>query len=111
LEDDSQHFADVVISAADGYSTIFSMLEGKYVNDLIRTYYNSYPETGYFGLAIWYGVKRDLSGEPHALVLFQDKPLTVEGREHDRLDVEIFNFDPSLAPPGKSVVKVVMASN
>ena len=111
LEDGSQHFADVIISAADGHSTIFEMLEGKYVNDLIRTYYNSYPETGYFGLAVWYGVKRDLCGEPHALVLFQDKPLTVEGREYDRLDVEIFNFDPSLAPPGKNVVKVVMASN
>jgi len=111
LEDGSQHFANEIISAADGYYTIFNMLEGKYNSDLIRSYYKSYPKTGYFGFAVWYGVNRDLSEEPHALVLFQDKPLTVEGMEHDRLDVEIFNFDPSLAPPGKSVVKVVMASS
>ncbi len=111
LEDGSQHFADVVVSAADGYSTIFNMLEGKYISDLIRSYYNTYPKTAFFGLEVWYGVKRDLSGEPHALVLFQDKPLTVEGREHDRIDVEIFNFDPSLAPPGKTVVKAVMESS
>lgn len=111
LEDGTQHFADLVVSAADGYSTIFNMLDGKYVNDTIRTYYNSYPKTIPFGLEVWYGVNRDLRGEPHALVLFQDEPLTVEGREYNRLDVEIFNFDPSFAPSGKTVVKVVVDSD
>jgi phytoene dehydrogenase-like protein len=81
LEDGSQHFADLVVSAADGYSTIFNMLGGKYVSDSIRTYYDSYPKTLPFGFEVWYGVNQDLSGEPHALVLFQDKPLTIEGRE------------------------------
>ncbi len=111
LEDGSQHFSDVVISATDGYSTIFNMLDGKYVNDSIRVYYNSYPKTISFGFEVWYGVKRDLSGEPHSLVLFQDTPLMFERREYNRLDVEIFNFDPSLAPAGKTVVKVVLDSN
>ncbi len=111
LEDGSQHFADIVVSAADGYSSIFNMLEGKYASDFIRSYYNSHPKTGPFGLEVWYGIKRDLSGEPHALVLFQDEPLTVEGRELNKLDVEIFNFDPSLAPAGKGVVKVVTDSS
>jgi len=111
LEDGAQHFADIVVSAADGYSTIFNMLEGKYVNDLIRGYYSSYPKTLPFGFEIWYGVNRDLSGEPHALVLFQDEPLIIEGREYNRLDVEIFNFDPTLAPASKTVVKVVADSN
>lgn len=111
LEDGSQHYSDIVVSAADGYNTIFNMLEGKYVNDIIRTYYNSYPKTISFGFEVWYGIKQDLSGEPHSLVLFQDKPLTFEGREYNRLDVEIFNFDPSLAPAGKTTVKVVLDSN
>ena len=111
LEDGSQHFADLVVSAADGYSTIFNMLEGKYVSDSIRTYYDSYPKTLPFGFEVWYGVNQDFSGEPHALVLFQDNPLTIEGREYDRLSVEIFNFDPSFAPSGKTVVKVVVDSD
>jgi phytoene dehydrogenase-like protein len=111
LEDGSKHFADLVVSTADGYSTIFNMLEGRYVSDRIRAYYNSYPKTIPFGFEVWYGVNRDLSGEPHALVLFQDNPLTIEGREYDRLDIEVFNFDPSLAPSGKTVVKVVVDSN
>jgi phytoene dehydrogenase-like protein len=111
LEDGSKHNAEVVVSAADGYSTIYNMLEGKYVNDLISAYYAAYPKTQPFGLEVWYGVNRNLTGEPHALVLFLDKPLTVEGKEHDRLDVEVFSFDPSLAPANKTVIKVVMDSN
>lgn len=111
LEDGSKHFGDVIISAADGYSTIFSLLEGKYVNESIKTYYESYPKTISFGFEVWYGVKRDFTGEPHSLVLFQDEPVTFEGRQYNRLDVEIFNFDSTLAPSGKTIVKVVFDSN
>jgi phytoene dehydrogenase-like protein len=111
LEDGSQHSAEVIVSAADGRSTIFSMLDGKYVNDLIQSYYNAVPKTQAFGLEVWYGVDLDLSKEPHALVLFQDKTFTVENKERDRLDVEVFGFDPTLAPQGKTVVKIVFDSN
>jgi phytoene dehydrogenase-like protein len=111
LEDGTQHLAERVISAADGYSTIFSMLQGKYVNDLISNYYESYPKTQPFAFEVWYGVNRDLTGEPHALVLFQDKPFVFEGRELNKLDVEIFNFDPTLTPHGKTIIKVVIESN
>ena len=45
------------------------------------------------------------------MVLFLDQPVTVEGTLRDRLNVEIFNFDASLAPAGKTVVKVVLNSN
>jgi len=111
LEEGSEHFADLVISAADGYSTIVGMLNEKYSNQIIRSYYNSYPKTQPFGLEIWYGVSRDFSNEPHALVLFLDQSITVEGKEKDRLDIEIMNFDQSFAPPGKCVVKVNFDSN
>jgi len=111
LEDESEHFADIVISAADGYSTIFGMLNEKYSNQLIRSYYNSSPKTQSFGLEIWYGVSRSFSNEPHAMVLFLDEPITVEEKEKDRLDIEILNFDPSLAPAGKCVIKINFDSN
>jgi phytoene dehydrogenase-like protein len=111
LGDYSEHFADIVVSAADGYSTIYDMLEGKYVNPTIEAYYKAYPRVQPFGLEVWYGVAKEFPGEPHALVLFLDQPLTVEGKARDRLDVEVFNFDPSLAPEGKTVVKVVLESD
>ncbi|MDG6221778.1 MAG: NAD(P)/FAD-dependent oxidoreductase [Candidatus Bathyarchaeota archaeon] len=110
LEDGSKHFADLIVSAADGYATIFDMLQGNYVNDSIRTYYDSYPKTMPFGLEIYYGLNQQFDGEPHALVLFQDEPITIEDREYDRLDVEVFNFDSSFAGSGKTVVKVVVDS-
>ena len=111
LADGSEHFADLIVSAADGYSTIFGMLEEKYVSEKIRAYYGAYPKTQAFGLEVWYGISHDLPEEPHALVLFLDKPLNIENIERDRLDVEVFNFDSTMAPQGKTVVKVVMDSN
>jgi phytoene dehydrogenase-like protein len=35
-----------------------------------------------------------------------DKPITIAGQEHKRLGVQIYNFDPTLAPKGKTVLKV-----
>jgi phytoene dehydrogenase-like protein len=111
LENGSEHFSDLVISTNDGYSTIFGMLEGKYVNQQIRSYYDSYPKTQAFGLEVWYGIQKSFPNEPHAIVLFLEEPLIIEGKEKDRLDVEIFNFDQSLAPSGDTVFKVVFESN
>ena len=111
LEDGSEHFADLIISAADGYSTIVGMLNEKYTNQFIRSYYNSYPKNQYLGLEIWYGVNRSFSNEPHAMVLFLEQPVIAEGKEKDRLDIEIFNFDQTLAPSGKTVIKVNFDSN
>ncbi len=111
LADGKEYFAEIIVSAADGYSTIFNMLEGKYVDDKINAYYQAVPSTQVFGLEIWFGIARDLSKEPHAVVLFLEEPLIVEGRERSRLDIELFGFDRTLAPSGKSVVKVVMDSS
>jgi phytoene dehydrogenase-like protein len=110
LENGTEHFADRIVSAADGYSTIFHMLQGAYVDDKIKAYYKAYPKTQAFGLEVWYGVNQDLSNEPHALVIFLDKPITIEGKERNRLSVEVFNFDPLLVSKGKTVLKVVFDS-
>ncbi|MGE5574750.1 MAG: phytoene desaturase family protein, partial [Ignavibacteria bacterium] len=111
LEDGSEHFADRVVSDADGYSTIYRMLEGKYVNQTVEAYYKGYPKTQAFGLEVWYGVAQEFPSEPHSLVLFLDQPISVEGVQRDKLDLEIFNFDSSLAAPGKTVMKAVFDSN
>ena len=39
------------------------------------------------------------------------QPVTIAGEARHRLYVEPFGFDPSLAPPGKSALKVVMATS
>ena len=45
------------------------------------------------------------------MVLFLEKSITIEGQEKDRLDIEIMNFDQTIAPEGKTVIKVNFNSN
>ena len=110
LADGSEHFADVVISAADGHTTIFQMLEGKYINEILQNYYASGPERCDMSIHVSLGVTRDLSKEPHALAYFLDQPISIAGELVDRLDVEIFNFDETLSPSGKYVIKVLFGT-
>ncbi|NLA59854.1 MAG: NAD(P)/FAD-dependent oxidoreductase [Firmicutes bacterium] len=110
LADGSEHRADAVISAADGHTTIFDMLFGAYTDDRIRSYYTSPPDHSEMSLQVSYGVAGDMTGEPHSLTYFLKSPVRLMDREVDRLNVEVFNFDPTLAPPGKTVVKVMFGS-
>ena len=43
LEDGTEVRSDYVVSAADGHATIFDMLDGRYVDDKIRGYYQRLP--------------------------------------------------------------------
>jgi phytoene dehydrogenase-like protein len=111
LEDGTEHFADLVISNADGHATIYDMLDGKYVNPTIRSYYAEWvPDKQEFGLEIFFGVARDVTAEPHAIALLLDEPIEVEGLKQDRLDIEVFKKEMGMAPEGKAVIKVVFPS-
>jgi phytoene dehydrogenase-like protein len=113
LEDGNQHRADYVISAADGHATIFEMLEGKYVDDTIRGYYNDLP---IFEPLIFMslGVNRSFADFPQTvtgLTLQLEKPIMVGGKERHWIEVRIHNFDPTLAPEGKTAITVMFDSN
>jgi len=106
LESGEEHRADVVVSNADGRTTIFDMLDGKYTTDMIRAYYTTHaPDSQVMSLHVGLGVARDFTHEPHALVLWLPEPIEVAGEMHDRLDLELFAFAPEMAPAGKTVVK------
>lgn len=109
LADGTEHRSDIVISAADGHATIFGMLGGKYIDAKIRGYYEKprlFPPLVYVGL----GVRRTFDDMPSSVAGTSfplDKPVTVAGKKHERLGVHIYNFDPSLAPKGKTALKVM----
>ena len=105
MEDGSEQFADLVISAADGYSTIFGMLDGRYLNDRIRSYYEVIPKNEPFGIEVNLGVNRDVSSEPHAITLLLESPLKIEDREEDSVYLEFYDSDSGLCPHGKGVIK------
>jgi phytoene dehydrogenase-like protein len=112
LEDGTKHRSDIVISAADGRTTIFDMLDGRYINDKIKGYYDQLPIVPpliYIGLGVARSFDEPYSG--YGVNYPLDEPVTIAGRELNRLPVHIYNFDPSLAPVGKTVVRVKLDSD
>lgn len=110
LTNGDEYRADIVISAADGHTTIFNMLEGKYVDDKIQGYYDNFSLFPPL-LHIVYGVDRTFNELPHSVGgfnLFLDEPIDIAGKEHTRLPLHVYNFDPSLAPEGKTILKFMI---
>jgi phytoene dehydrogenase-like protein len=110
LADGTEHRADIVISAADGRTTIFDMLEGKYIDDKIQGYYDNFSLFPPL-LHVAYGVARTFDDLPQSVSGFNillDEPITIAGKELKRLPLHVYNFDPSLAPKGKTVMKFMI---
>jgi phytoene dehydrogenase-like protein len=111
LADGSEHRADVVVSTTYGPATVYDLLGGRYTDERIRTAYSTSLDEVGMGLHLSLGVARDLSGEPPAIVLLLPQPVDIAGRTYDRLSLELFGFDPTMAPPGKGVLKVMLKTS
>ena len=97
--------SDYVISAADGHSTIFSMLEGKYLNRKIS---NAYDNWEIFTpiVQVSFGINKIIKSEvPTETWLIKDQMI---GSTKTKNGYSIMNycFDPTMAPEGKSVIVI-----
>ena len=110
LADGSEHRADVVISAADGHATLFDMLEGRYVSDTVRGYYDELPIFPPI-IQVSLGIARDLSAEPHMVNHILAEPVTIAGEARGQMGIKHYCYDPTLAPAGKSVVEAMFPSS
>jgi phytoene dehydrogenase-like protein len=113
LEDGTEHRADVVISAADGRTTIFDMLGGRYVDETIKGCYETmklFPPLLYIGL----GIADPLDDIPSTVsgITFPLSPaIEIDGKRRERLSFKPYNFDSHLAPEGKCAVVVMLSSD
>jgi len=113
LEDGTEHRADHIISAADGHTTIFDMLGGRYVDETINGYYETmkpFPPLLYIGL----GIADPLSEIPSTIggITFPLSPaIEFDGKLRERLSFKAHSFDPALAPEGKSVIVLMLNSD
>jgi len=113
LQDGVQHRADRVVSAADGHTTIFKMLDGKYVDEKVKQPYEKwplFPPLIYVGL----GINRVFDEEPKTvsgISFCLNQPVEIGDQTLDRLTAHIFNQDPTLAPAGKTAITVMINSN
>jgi len=107
LADGSEHRADIVVSCADGYSTIFKMLGERYIDQKIKDRYANWPMFPPI-LIISFGVANDFAGEASSNTVRLQRPITLGGQEFEAFAFHIYNDDQTMAPPGKTVVQVIL---
>lgn len=107
LYDNKTYFAHRVISACDGRSTLFELLKGQYNLPCTQHRYSGHWPV-HSQLQVSLGVNRDLSEHPHWITYFLNQPVVIAGKNCTELSIKHYCFDPSLAPPGKSVVTVTL---
>jgi phytoene dehydrogenase-like protein len=110
LADGSVHRADVVVSAADGRSTIFDMLGGRYADARVRTRYNTWPIFAPIVL-VDFGLSKKWPPSADATMVFLETPLQVAGQNVGEFFVRTFSHDPKFAPEGHSVAQVLMTGH
>jgi phytoene dehydrogenase-like protein len=98
--------AATVVSCADGHTTIFKMLEGKFVDKKIRFLYD-HCQTFPAILQVSLGIKQVFPHAPHTLNLPLRRPLAADDQmRHDRLEVETFGAASGLCPEGTTMMTV-----
>lgn len=95
--------ADYVISAADGYLTLFNLLKGKYLSNELKNAYNSWELFPSF-VQVSFGINKKLENDYHVEVhLAKDKKIGSTTLAHNYRILN-YNYDESMAPEGKSCI-------
>jgi magnesium transporter len=92
-------FSVTTRSAADGHTTIFGLLEGRYMSPAIRRAYRTQPIFRPL-VQVSLGVARDLSAEPHALTFPLPTPAAIAGEVREALAVLLWEHDVDMARLG-----------
>jgi phytoene dehydrogenase-like protein len=102
--------ASTVVSCADGHTTIFQMLGGRYVNKQISYAYNHlelFPALIQASL----GINQTFPTAPSTLSLPVQRPLLAADQpQPDRLEISVYGADSGFCPAGKTVVIVRFSS-
>lgn len=113
LDNGEKFYADYIISAADGYDTVFNMLEGKFLSDEIVNFYNKFPLVKPI-IQVGLGVDYDFHNLPTSVAGYTlpvKSNITIAGQSIPWLLFQAYIFDDSLAPPEKVFVKAIIGSN
>jgi phytoene dehydrogenase-like protein len=103
LQDGSETSADYVISAADGHSTIFDMLGGRYLTNKIS---NAYKNWELFTpiVQVSFGINKVIDTEFPVETWILKEQLIGRTRTINSFSIMNYSFDPTMAPEGKSVI-------
>jgi len=108
LSDGTEYRGDYVVSAADGHATIFDLLEHRYTNVQFEKMFTSgqtFPSLIFLSA----GVARTFNATPHTYLFPLKTPLHIDPETELRdLLLRVHNFDPTLAPPGKTLLSAMI---
>lgn len=113
LENGEEHLAERVISASDGHTTLFEMLDNKFGDEKTRKPYETWPIFPSL-IFVSLGVNRKFNDIPKTVsgITFKLKePVMIGDRLHDHINLHTYNHDPTLAPEGKTVITVMLKSD
>lgn len=110
LDDGSEQYADVIVSAADGHATLFEMLDGRYLPDKVRRYYQEMPLFPSL-VQVSLGLRRDLSSTPHSIVFRLDDPILIGRQPKRQMAFRHFCYDPTMAPRNHSTIQVLFEAD
>jgi phytoene dehydrogenase-like protein len=105
LSDGTEIKADYVISAADGHSTIFDMLGGKFLDKKIT---NAYENWELFTpiVQVSFGIDNKIIQQgPAESWIVRDQTIG-KTNVSDGYSIMNYGFDPTMAPEGKSVIVI-----
>jgi len=109
LKDETEYGADVVVSAADGYNTIFNLLAGRYVNEPILNRYRNWKLYNPF-IMINFGIDKEYEKkEPFSTVMLSS-PIELNHQKIDHFYIRNLNYSREFAPEGKTLLQVSIES-
>lgn len=100
--------SDITISAADWNFTLFKALEGKYVDKTIMGLRNQEKLKVYYSVfMVSLGVAATFQNQSHFQRFPLSQPLvSPDGSRYERMEAHINNYDPTVAPDGKTVISI-----
>jgi len=110
LADGSERRADMIVSAADGRSTIFDLLDGRYVSNRIKERYDTWRLVKPI-LIISFGVKREFKDDPWLTMVRLSKPFVVGPDTIGALTIRLFNYSDKFCPAGKTIVQALFETD
>lgn len=103
LSDSPEIMADYVISAADGHSTIFEMLEGKFLSDKITNAYKTWEVFNPI-VQVSFGINKEIKSD-YSVQTWLVKNIKIGMTKLDHgYSIMNYHFDPTMAPSGKTVI-------
>jgi phytoene desaturase len=111
LKDGTDHYADEVLSAADGRATLFGMLKSRYMTPGLEEVYKTLPLYTPV-VQVSYGLNRHIpiSELPRLRTIRPAAPVEIGGEQVPMLLVNNYSFDPTMAPRGKTALTVLYQS-